>query len=286
MFKLKISSFGRIIRPSKFPLDFSLEAYRQILSAIEFGGYKIVTAKSLKDGWPAEPSVFLRHDVDRMPRRAVAMAKLESIAGISSAYYFRCNSLGKFPYDAISKIYSVGHEVGYHYEDFSRCYGNSVNASNRFLGNLNQLRSKFPVDSICPHGSPLSKFDNRSIWLNMSYELAGVVDLGVSLSHDGVAYVTDSSRSFGNTHINFRDYIPGSICDLKIKNVHDLIFALKERRYSVWHINIHPERWTGNNFSWIIQFIKDYIFNLGKKILFFYRALNCVSIVDSGDQSF
>lgn len=242
-----------------------------MLSAIEFGGYKIITAKSLKEGWPAEPSVFIRHDVDRMPRRAVAMAKLESIAGVSSAYYFRCNGSGKFPYAAISKIYSLGHEVGYHYEDFSRCYGNSVNACNSFIRNLNQLRSKFPVDTVCAHGSPLSKLDNRSIWLKMSTELTGVVDLGVSLSHDGVAYVTDSSRSFGGTHINFRDNIPGSICDLNIINVYDLILALKKRRYLVWHINIHSERWTGNIFSWIIQFIQDYIFICGKQLLFFFR---------------
>jgi len=208
-----------------------------------------------------------------MVGRALAMAKLESAAGVSATYYFRCNSAAKFPYSAIRSIYCAGHEVGYHYEDFSRCSGNTMNACKSFIRNLNQLRSKFPVDTVCAHGSPLSKFDNRSIWLNMNPELVGVIDLGVSLTHDGVAYVTDSSRSFVSTPINFRDKIPDSICDAKITNVQDLIQAFKEQRYRVWHINLHPERWTGNHFLWCIQFAQDYISKLIKKLIIFYRVL-------------
>jgi hypothetical protein len=42
-------------------------------------------------------AVYLRHDVDRLPARAVTMAEAEAAMGVASSRYFRCNPRGRFP---------------------------------------------------------------------------------------------------------------------------------------------------------------------------------------------
>ena len=63
----------------------------------------------------------------------------------------------------------MGHEIGYHYEDLAMAKGNYEKAILSFEQNLAKLRHIVPVETICMHGSPLSKFDNRKIWEKYDY---------------------------------------------------------------------------------------------------------------------
>jgi len=44
-----------------------------------------------------------------------------------------------------------------------------------FRINLDKFRAIYPVKTICMHGSPLSKFDNRLLWEKYDYRDFGIV---------------------------------------------------------------------------------------------------------------
>ena len=54
---------------------------------------------------------LLRHDVDKLPENSLVFAKTQAEMGIKGSYYFV-----QYP-KIIEKIASLGHEIGYHYED-------------------------------------------------------------------------------------------------------------------------------------------------------------------------
>ena len=63
----------------------------------------------------------------------------------------------------------MNHEIGYHYEEMDLCNGDVHAAIKLFEKNLKTLRDICPIETICMHGSPRSKYDNKSIWLSNKY---------------------------------------------------------------------------------------------------------------------
>lgn len=66
--------------------------------------------------------------------------------------------------EVIKDIYSLGHEVGYHYESLTTCKGDMAAAHKDFEMNLKKLRDLVPVQTICMHGSPKSLYDSKLLW--------------------------------------------------------------------------------------------------------------------------
>ena len=64
----------------------------------------------------------------------------------------------------IKKIVGLGHEIGYHHEDLSLSRGDYKVAIKHFKVAMDRFRKLYPVKTICMHGSPLSKWDNRDLW--------------------------------------------------------------------------------------------------------------------------
>ena len=61
--------------------------------------------------------------------------------------------------------------------------------------NLEKLRKLYPVKTICMHGSPLSKFDNRKIWDKFDYRDYGIIaEPYFDVDFDKVFYMTDKGR--------------------------------------------------------------------------------------------
>ena len=85
----------------------------------------------------------MRHDIDRGCKNALKISKIESNLDIKASYYFR--TIKKF-YDerAIRKIGTLGHEIGYHYEELSLTKGNFEHAIAMFKENLRIFRQIFP----------------------------------------------------------------------------------------------------------------------------------------------
>ena len=63
--------------------DFTLSAYKQLISTLQAQGYFFQTFKGFIQN-PKEKVLILRHDVDRLPENALRMARMEKDAGIKA----------------------------------------------------------------------------------------------------------------------------------------------------------------------------------------------------------
>ena len=111
--------------------DFTLDSYRNLLLALQKTG----TAFQTIEEYTLDPQpmiTILRHDVDSWPSNALEMALVENNHGIKATYYFRQSPLS-YNKKIIEKIVSLGHEIGYHYEDLSSNNGNFDKAIASFL---------------------------------------------------------------------------------------------------------------------------------------------------------
>ena len=65
---------------------------------------------------PLKKAIVLRHDVDKLPGNSLRFARIQAEKGIIGSYYFRFVT-ESFNESIIREISSLGHEIGYHYED-------------------------------------------------------------------------------------------------------------------------------------------------------------------------
>ena len=68
--------------------DFTSEKYRELLQVLVDNKIDVYTVKDWIKRGPSK-GTFIRHDVDRMPKRALKMAQIENSLGVSATYYFR-----------------------------------------------------------------------------------------------------------------------------------------------------------------------------------------------------
>jgi len=212
-------------------------------------------------------SAVLRHDVDKLPHKALEMAEIENSLGIKSSYYFRIVKVSNNP-EIIKKIVKLGHEIGYHYEDLSLAKGNVEKAIDLFEKNLKYFRSFYPVKTICMHGSPLSKWDNRELWKKYNYQDFGIItEPYFDIDYDDVLYITDSGRSWNKTKAVIRDKVNTKF-SYDIKNTTELINMISEGLLpDKIIINTHPQRWSDPGFFWLNELIFQ---NLKNQIKRFY----------------
>lgn len=148
-------------------LDFSVSIFIHLLLTLKNHGYNFIPYANLFNDRYLQNNlskiIILRHDVEDKYPNALRLAQIENNLGLKGSYYFRLSNhenLGEY----IKRIASLGHEIGYHYDDLSVCKGNTNEAVSRFLKNLTYLRSFGTVETITMEGAPLSKFDNRDLW--------------------------------------------------------------------------------------------------------------------------
>jgi len=105
--------------------DFTVNKYGNLLKALRRQGFCFQTVNGFVTD-PLGKVVVMRHDVDRLPRNALVMARLEHELHIPATYYFRAVS-ESWNEGVIREIAGLGHEVGYHYE----CLGTASIAQRR-----------------------------------------------------------------------------------------------------------------------------------------------------------
>lgn len=234
--------------------DFSVQAYLNLLDALRGSKYEIQTFREfLRE--PKKRSVILRHDVDRRPLNSLEFAKLESEWGVQSSYYFRIVDVS-FDSSVIKEISALGHEIGYHYEDMDLCAGDVDKANISFQKNLARLRKLDPVETICMHGSPLSKYDNRSLWDKYNYrEFRIIGEPYLDLDFDQVFYISDTGRKWNNRDASLRDKVKSHF-QIEIKNTRHLIQLIQEGELpDQIMINTHPQRWNDNLILWTRELV-------------------------------
>ena len=245
-----------------------LEKYQELCQTLLECDYSILTVfdylKLNKIGRETNhPIAIVRHDVDRKPGNSLMMAELEHAMGIRSSYYFR------YPYtfkpEIMRKIQDLGHEIGYHYEVLAKVKGEPKKAIQLFEQELNAMREVSDIKTICMHGSPLSKYNNRDLW--KTYDFSEYRIMGEAFnSIQGVLYFTDTGRSW-DTRNNIRDKSDHFKQVAGLKRTDDLMNYIQTKRPLSLYLTIHPERWASNTIEFYTDSIQDFTINCGKRII-------------------
>ncbi len=265
-------------------MDFTLTVYKKLLESLISKGYSFIPLGDYiesRANVDHNPFVILRHDVDRLPQNSLRTALIENSLGIKGTYYFRIVP-ESFNEEIIKEISGLGHKIGYHYED--------VDLANRefklnnpkteiseeqlidlsyksFCKNLDKIRRVADIKTICMHGSPLSKFDNKIIWKKYNYKNLGIIaEPYLDLNWSDFDYLTDTGRRWNGRDVSVRDKvnsnnIPG------LKSTFDIINSLEKLRDRLM-ITVHPQRWNDNFVKWSNELIMQNIKNIIKKYLF------------------
>lgn len=247
--------------------DFTLDAYMRIIDAIRAGGLPVFGVAEWLASRP-EVGAVIRHDVDRRPANALAMARAEAAAGVFTTYYFRVVG-SAYDKPTMRAVQDLGHEVGYHYEDLALVRGDGPQAVDSFRRHLADLRQVVDVRTAAMHGSPMSGINNLDIWKH-----ASIADLGLrgeaflTIDYRGVHYFTDTGRSWGAGATNLRDRPVGALSPEppvhSTVQLCEFIGRIKPRRLA---LSAHPERWDANLTGWLLQGAKDQLVNTAKVIV-------------------
>ena len=246
--------------------DFTLVVYEAQIKSILASGYKILPFKEYLSKPEEESIVILRHDVDKKPGNALRTAQIAKTLGIVSTYYFRIVK-SSFNEKIIKQIANLGHEIGYHYEDLTLANGNIEKARELFITHLSIMRKLYPVSTICMHGSPLSKWDNRNLWDGFNYKEFGIIgEPYLDLDYNRFLYFTDTGRRWNGEKYSIRDKVDSNN-EYNYKSTYDLIEAFNSKKIANKNIvlTIHPQRWSDDFIPWTIELILQNIKNNIKK---------------------
>lgn len=254
-------------------MDFTLRKYGQIIEAGLRAGYRHFPIFDwYKAQSPEISCIMLRHDVDRRPENAFEMADLERRLGVRSTYYFRSLPCSFVP-AIIEQIHDMGHEIGYHYEDWQLARGEPQRAIELFSSNLARLRKLAPVNSIAMHGSPLARQNNMTIWEHLDYREYDVVDAILSFDYSEYAFFTDTGRTFGPSTANLRDYLGGAKAVASVRSSDDLSSFIERHHFKHIQINVHSERWNDDLGKWARQWAFDKAANGAKRVIRVVRPI-------------
>lgn len=253
--------------------DFTLTAYSSLIDHLLHSNYHFITFEEYcsRSEMPQKWCI-LRHDVDRIPWNAVKMASIEQEKGIKSSYYFRVAKEAYNP-DVIKEIVDLGHEAGYHYEDMDLVSGDIDAAYQSFKKNLEHFRAYYPVRTICMHGSPLSKYDNRDVWAKYDYKESGVIgEPYFDLDYQEVFYITDTGRSWKNGKSTVRDKVNSGF-DLEIQSTQHLIKLIQTQKLpNKIMMNTHPNRWFDAFIPWTRELVFQNLKNVIKRFVIVSRS--------------
>jgi hypothetical protein len=199
-------------------VDFTIETYISLIEALLKQGFSFQTFTDfIKD--PNNRVIILRQDVDLLPENSLIFATIQAEKGIKATYYFRTVPQN-YNEQIIKEIYSLGHEIGYHYENVGttaqRHKGITAEkkiieiAIESFKENLERLRKIVPVKTICMHGSPTSRWDSRLLWKYYDYHDFGIIgEPYFDINFNEVLYLTDTGRCWDGDSYNIRDKASG-----------------------------------------------------------------------------
>ena len=251
--------------------DFTLKKYAEYLKAIKSNGIPFFTYRDFMLNKDLREFSLVRHDVDRKPKRALDMARLENELGVVATYYFRTKPVSFKP-DIIREIESLGHEIGYHYECLSDTNGDINKAIELFKKELEKLSNIVEISTCSMHGRPLKPYDNRDIWRSkqnhniLTNELKLIGEIYLDIDYSEIAYINDTGRNWTSGKSNVRDKVNSNV-NADFDNDKMLLSFFREGKHKKIVFQIHPERWTNNPVAWAKQQFLDWGINQAKNLL-------------------
>ncbi|HHT23884.1 MAG TPA: hypothetical protein GXZ87_11365 [Bacteroidales bacterium] len=240
--------------------DFTLKTYKHLLQSFLSRNYKLINYSAYCKGVDADKFLILRHDVDEIAGNALKMAKLEHELGVSATYYFRIVQQSNKP-EIIRKIASLGHEIGYHYEDLALAKGDLQFAKQTFEENLAYFRTFYPVKTVCMHGSSTSKYDNREFWKNFELKDFGLIgEPYLTTNFNEVYYLTDTGYAWDGGKFAVRDMVENSF-DVTYHSSDDIIKVVEAGTFPDKCLMLAHTLWTDGYFQWTMLHIREFLRN-------------------------
>ncbi len=228
--------------------DFSFDMFKLLVRKLQLAGFEFRTLQDYMAN-PEGRVVLIRHDIDLVAASALRFAKVEHELGVSASYYFRTIKTTFNP-GIITQVSSLGHEIGYHYEDLAKTNGDMISAIQRFSANLDEFRKLYPVRTICMHGSAGSPYDPRDMWKKYNMADYGIIaEPYLSLDFDKIYYMSDTSQRWNGNKVAIRDKVQTSF-DLSFTSTWDILAGINKLPGQVM-LTIHPELWTETFGGWL-----------------------------------
>lgn len=255
-------------------MDFTLKTYEVLLQSLIKQNYSFQTFEEYSNT-PKQKVIVLRHDVDARKQNSFAFAKIQHQLGIKGTYYFRVIPQS-FDEKIILEMHEMGHEIGYHYETMDTCKGNVDKAYDEFCKHLETFRKLVPINTICMHGSPLSKFDNRDIWKKYDYKKLGLIaEPYFDIDFNTTFYLTDTGRCWDGGKVSVRDKVMEgkkitnqSFIKRKYHTTNEIILDLKHNNFPPQVMfTFHPQRWINNPLLWTKELITQNLKNQIKRFM-------------------
>lgn len=246
--------------------DFTLTSLRCLYEQLSASNYEFYRFDTYLAG-AFEQRIILRHDVDLHPENSLASAMLENSMDITGTYFFRIIPQTFIP-DIIGKIADLGHEIGYHYEDMDLVKAENIDhhidlAYESFQRNLEKLRKIVPINTICMHGSPRAKYDNKMIWSKYNYKDLGIIgEPYFDIDFNEFLYLTDTGRRWNGDKVSVRDKV-NSKYNFNLRSTQDVINAIPQFPDKIM-ITIHPQRWNDRFIPWTKELVSQNIKNVIK----------------------
>jgi len=277
-------------------MDFTINTYRSLLEALQRRDYTFLPFEEFINGNNSQAdsglksglTVIMRHDIDRLPPNALLISKLESEMGIIGTYFFRIVP-DSYDENIIRQIAEMGHEIGYHYEDVDIAHrqfkiqiarpelvsGSKFKMNEEeiidaawesFQRNLKKIRNVVDVKTICMHGSPRSKYDNKIIWEKYNYRDLGIIgEPYFDIDFKEFAYFTDTGRRWNGNNVSVRDKV-ASKYNFNYKTTKDIIDNIDKLPDKLM-FTVHPQRWARNPIPWIKELLLQNTKNIIKRII-------------------
>jgi hypothetical protein len=168
-----------------------------------------------------------------------------------------------------------------------------------FCENLERLRKLVPVKTICMHGSPKSRFDNKDIWKKYDYQKLGILgEPYFDVNFDDVFYLTDTGRRWDGYKVSVRDKLTQqenwNKQGLSFHSTNDIIKAInnlpnhqpltpkpehktpnpeprtpntKQQTLNKIMFTFHPQRWHDKPVPWMKEMVMQNVKNVVKYFL-------------------
>jgi hypothetical protein len=275
--------------------DFTFSKYVQLINAISSSEYKVLKiADYIKHNSLPEKFIIIRHDVDLDPVYQLKFAILEREMGIHTSYYFRVNEK-VFREDIIQKIYDLGHEVGYHYEVFTKAKGDISLALDIFREEQAVFAKKWKSETVCPHGGSFventdgyslgdiirlmprlvsrkkvfSNYVNFDLWKNNKFDDFGLKgDAYKSFDFSDFLYLSDTGRSWNEKYKRL-DKVKSEINPyFNVRSSDDIIDIINEGKAKKIYLLVHFEQWKDKFMDWVSWYVAQIIRRTGKRLVF------------------
>jgi hypothetical protein len=256
-------------------LDFNLQVYRDLLETLISQEYLFITFSNYvekSEVGDISSEIILRHDVEQKYENALQFAIIQNQLGIIGTYFFRILP-NSFQPEIVKQISDLGHEIGYHYDDLTKCNGDFKKAILRFEKNLQILKEIASVKTICMDGSPLSSYDNKDLWNCYHYENYGIIgEPYLNMDFNEFYYLTDTGRRWDGWKTSVRDKVAQQEKwnkeGLVFHSTNDIIKAANQGKLpDKVMMTFHPQRWHNSSIPWFKELVLQNAKNVVKRFI-------------------